>query len=234
MFSFTSDYLNNYIAFKLGLDRAKFTNEELALVEELDLDPAADKEYFEIKEDFLSFFPGLKHLGLKNMYIDKSFINKLKTIKNLESLSLINSNIEDVTSLSILNLKSLSLNNTYISNYEGLSSLKSLYILSLINMGDVDLINLRGLVNLISLSFNKTNILKAELFRNYPFLESLDIDNTNINNLIVIEDLKRLKKLNISYAAYLKNRMFIKRLLNNHTVITVDGINDLSKGGKLG
>ena len=89
MIHFTSDNLNRYIAFKLGVERLNFDIFELSKLKELEIDPCADNLYFEVSSDIFKYFVSLETLTIKNMPCDESFLNEILKLQNLKSLRLV-------------------------------------------------------------------------------------------------------------------------------------------------
>ena len=147
MIHFTSDNLNRYIAFKLGVERLNFDIFELSKLKELEIDPCADNlEKLSTKK--------LTTLILNNTYINNmdklnnfKFLNKLslidmkkvdilflKDLPNLSSLTLTNSKVERENILSIFNLiEYLAIDNTDIKDISFLNDMMKLKVLIIDN-----------------------------------------------------------------------------------------------------
>lgn len=230
MIHFTSDNLNRYIAFKLGVERLNFELFELAKLKELEIDPCADNLYFEVSSDILEYFVSLESLTIKNMPIDEKLLEEIIKLSNLKSLKLVNSSVFDIEKLSNKKLTNLTLNNTYINNVDKLNNFKFLNKLSLIDMKKIDILFLKDLPNLSSLSLTNTKVERESMLSIFNLLEYLAIDNTEIKDLSFLNEMTKLKVLIIDSEIYDNNLKLINSLLKRNVCVLENGIHNLSIG----
>jgi len=178
MIHFTSDNLNRYIAFKLGVERLNFDIFELSKLKELEIDPCADNLYFEVSSDIFKYFVSLETLTIKNMPCDESFLNEILKLQNLKSLRLVNSSVFDIEKLSTKKLTTLILNNTYINNMDKLSIFNLIEYLAIDNTDIKDISFLNDMMKLkvliIDNNFydNNKKLINSLIKRNVCVLEN--------------------------------------------------------------
>lgn len=230
MIHFTSDNLNRYIAFKLGVERLSFDLFELSKLKELEIDPCADNLYFEVSSDILKYFVSLEVLTIKNMPCSEELLNEIIKLQNLKSLRLVNSSIFNIEKLSNKKLTTLILNNTYVNNMDRLNNFKFLNKLSLIDMKKVDILFLKDLPNLSSLTLTNSKIERENMLSIFNLIESLAIDNTDIKDVSFLNEMNKLKVLIIDSNLYENNKKLINSLIKRNVCVLENGIHNLSYG----
>ena len=228
MIHFTSDNLNRYIAFKLGVERLNFDIFELSKLKELEIDPCADNLYFEVSSDIFKYFVSLESLTIKNMPCDDNFLNEIIKLQNLKSLRLVNSSIFDIEKLSTKRLTTLILNNTYVNNIDKLNNFKFLNKLSLIDMKKVDILFLKDLPNLASLILTNSKVERENMLSIFNLIEYLAIDNTDIKDVSFLNDMTKLKVLIIDSNFYDNNKKLINSLIKRNVSVLENGVHNLS------
>ena len=224
MIHFTSDNLNRYIAFKLGVERLSFDLFELSKLKELEIDPCADNLYFEVSSDILKYFVSLEVLTIKNMPCSEELLNEIIKLQNLKSLRLVNSSIFNKK------LTTLILNNTYVNNMDRLNNFKFLNKLSLIDMKKVDILFLKDLPNLSSLTLTNSKVERENMLSIFNLIECLAIDNTDIKDVSFLNEMNKLKVLIIDSNLYENNKKLINSLIKRNVCVLENGIHNLSYG----
>lgn len=230
MIHFTSDNLNRYIAFKLGVERLSFDLFELSKLKELEIDPCADNLYFEVSSDILKYFVSLESLTIKNMPCSEELLNEIIKLQNLKSLRLVNSSVFNIEKLSNKKLTTLILNNTYVNNMDRLNNFKFLNKLSLIDMKKVDILFLKDLPNLSSLTLTNSKVERENMLSIFNLIECLAIDNTDIKDVSFLNEMNKLKVLIIDSNLYENNKKLINSLVKRNVCVLENGIHNLSYG----
>ncbi|MDR1563703.1 MAG: cell wall-binding repeat-containing protein [Oscillospiraceae bacterium] len=158
-----------------------------------------------------------------------SNLEGLQYAKNLESLALIENNIDDLSPIAgLTNLKSLTLNDGAIEDISPIANLTKLKDLDLSNNNISDIATLSGLVNLKRLSLSDNSIADLTSLSDLTLIYDLKLDNNPISNLTPLSRLESITYLSLNNI----NTADISPLseMNNIRELSLDnnGIEDIS------
>ena len=214
MIKINNKALADYVMFKLDKLENEFTEEELSLITEVNLDRST---YKKDQLNDLVFFPSLKKLTLINFHLDNSSLKLLCDLKFLNDLTFDHCSFETGELITGLNLNSLAFWNCHINNYHFVYIMKDLTHLTIVG-GNADLQKIEHLANLEFLQLSFSALENVSHILNLKNLESLYIDNTNIFN-INLEGLINLKLLSISENQYHQNKDYLNSLVRKGLVL---------------
>lgn len=218
MIKFDNEQLEKYLLFKLDKQEKNFSEEELREVEELVLNPVnINGEYNEIDLDIIKYFTNLKRILFINLKIPEKVIEKLFTIKSLESIYFERCDFENISVLTKLNIKEIEFVNCVLADYSFLYNMNELKSLSIVN-GVISIAGINKLKRLQYLQLSYSTILYIEDI-DLPHLKELHIDNTNIYDVSIISELHELEKLSISEEQYIKNREYYSNLSKKGIIV---------------
>jgi len=134
---------------------------------------------------------------------------------NLETLSLSNNNISDISQIYKLKyLKDLSISNNNITDIDAISNLVELNILNIHNNKITNINPINNLIKLNQLNVSRNLISNIDVINNLVELNILSINNNLISNVDVIFNLKKLTFMNISFNKIIIDSNFIEKCIN--------------------
>ncbi len=149
----------------------------------------------------IDFRPLENLAGFKQLYIERTPIATLKSLrqlKNLEILSLSYTQVSDLGQITgMKSLKELVFFHTPVSNLKPVSNLVNLEVLDIRGTAVTNLEPLRNLSNLKNLFLSETKISNLEPLANMINLEILDLQVTLVSDLEPLKILTNLKSLYI-------------------------------------
>lgn len=218
MIKFENKQLEKYLMFKLDKQEKIFSEEELSEVEELVLNPVnINGEYNEIDLDIIEYFTNLKRILFINLKIPEKIIEKLFTIKSLESIYFERCDFENISLLTKLNIKEIEFVNCALVDYSFLYNMNELKLLSIVN-GVVSIEGINKLKKLQYLQLSYSTILDIDAI-DLPYLKELHIDNTNIYDVSIISELYGLERLSISEEQYIENKDYYSNLSKKGIIV---------------
>lgn len=218
MIKFENKQLEKYLMFKLDKQEKIFSEEELSEVEELVLNPVnINGEYNEIDLDIIEYFTNLKRILFINLKIPEKIIEKLSTIKSLESIYFERCDFENIRLLTKLNIKEIEFVNCALVDYSFLYNMNELKLLSIVN-GVVSIEGINKLKKLQYLQLSYSTILDIDAI-DLPYLKELHIDNTNIYDVSIISELYGLERLSISEEQYIENKDYYSNLSKKGIIV---------------
>ena len=218
MIKFENKQLEKYLMFKLDKQEKIFSEEELSEVEELVLNPVnINGEYNEIDLDIIEYFTNLKRILFINLKIPEKIIEKLSTIKSLESIYFERCDFENISLLTKLNIKEIEFVNCALVDYSFLYNMNELKLLSIVN-GVVSIEGINKLKKLQYLQLSYSTILDIDAI-DLPYLKELHIDNTNIYDVSIISELYGLERLSISEEQYIENKDYYSNLSKKGIIV---------------
>ena len=225
MINIQNENLANYVMFKLNKIENAFTEQELATIEELVVNPVdIINESTPINLEVLTFFVGLKNLELANLYISNTDIQNLNGLKMLKSIVFEGCVFENFEAVQTLNVNHLSIINCK-QNIDCVYNIKHLQSLTVLN-NNIYISKLNGLTNLTYLQISHTNIIdKVDI--KLQNLQELYIDGTNILNLEFVKGLTNLKRLSLSQDQIDNNVELVKSLIKKGVVVMLENMVDL-------
>lgn len=159
-------------------NKEDITLEDFLKIKSITLNPVTlDNEYVPIEFDDLQYFRNLESLSISNTKIDEEELKYIYTLPELKRLSLYDCSLDTLKDI----------------NY-----LKKLEVLEFSHLNYNDISSISTLSNLKELKIAGTNIDSLEFIRNLNLI-SLDISYSTISNLEVIKEMYTLQKL------YIKN-----------------------------
>ncbi|GAA0289335.1 hypothetical protein GGQ92_002395 [Gracilibacillus halotolerans] len=173
---FKHDRVRDTVRKKLGIESENVTILDMENLEEFYLNLW---DYDKDKDDSISL-KGLEHAV------------------NLETLSVMNVNIEDTKVIEELN--SVEVINLYNTNIEDLSVIKDLTQLKSLNVAKTnvsDISALEKLTELKSLSLESTNVSDISALEKLTELEFLNLDFTNVSDISVLKNLNKIISLGL-------------------------------------
>lgn len=165
----------------------------------------------------LEFFLSPTRFVLNNNKI--SNLTSLSKLNNIESLSLTDNPIKDISSLKNLNLQELRINNTplrdisplvnintidvlsignNIEDIEPLKYLKKLRLLNISSKNTIDICHIKNLENLDNLSIKGGNVSNIDCLKNLSKLTFLILEDMPLKDVSVIKNFKKLKFLHLT------------------------------------
>lgn len=218
MIKFENKQVEKYLMFKLDKQEKIFSEEELSEVEELVLNPVnINGEYNEIDLDIIEYFTNLKRILFINLKISEKIIEKLSTIKSLESVYFEKCDFENISLLTKLNIKEIEFVNCALVDYSFLYNMNELKLLSIVN-GVVSIEGINKLKKLQYLQLSYSTILDIDAI-DLPYLKELHIDNTNIYDVAIISELYELERLSISEEQYIENKDYYSNLSKKGIIV---------------
>lgn len=218
MIKFENEQLEKYLMFKLDKQGNFFSEEELKEVEELVLNPInINGEYNKIDLDIIKYFTNLKRILFINLKIPEKIIEKLSTIKSLESICFERCDFENISLLTKLNIKEIEFVNCSLVDYSFLYNMNELKLLSIVN-GVVSIEGINKLKKLQYLQLSYSTILDIDAI-DLPYLKELHIDNTNIYDVSIISELYGLERLSISEEQYIENKDYYSNLSKKGIIV---------------
>ena len=204
--------IENYIMFMLDKDENNFTEEELAKIEELVLNPVSiNGEYNEIDLDIIKNFTNLKRIYFRNLTIPEKTIERLHAIKSLERIYFERCDFENISKLTKLETREIEFFSCNILDYSFLYNMHQIESLSIVD-GMVSIKGINKLKNLEYLKLSYSIMLDIDIIE-LPHLKELHIDNTNIYDIPVISELYKLRKISISEDQFVENKKYYSNLI---------------------
>lgn len=212
-----NENLANYVMFKLDKLENGFTEEELAQITEVVIDYNSEQESSFVFLEELKKLKNLRSLTLRNGYIYNDNYNIFLYLNNLSELVFDNCEFENADLITMLRLKSLSLINCKIANYNFIDIFKTLEKLAIVN-GTVELERINMLRDLNYLQLSYSNITDKTDLRVYS-LRELHIDNTNIADLNFLNNLPNLGRIGIDEEQYSNNKDLFDSLMKKDILV---------------
>ncbi|MGX7112082.1 leucine-rich repeat domain-containing protein [Gemella cuniculi] len=128
-------------------------------------------------------------------------IEGLQFAENLEKLSMVNQNFNDIsplknlTKLKYLDLRNVAKDNKSINDVSPLKNLNSLEYLNLFKAEIKNAEELKGLTNLKTLNLGATKIKDIEFLKNMTEITYLNLEHNNISDVSALENLVKVKTL---------------------------------------
>lgn len=212
-----NENLANYLMFKLDKLDNSFTEQELDQITEVVINYEVEKDDSFIFLEELKKLKNLKTITLRNGFIDNDNYKIFLDLKHLSEFIFDNCGFENPDLIASLNLRSLELINCQINNYTFVSTIDSLEELSIVNgIIDIEKINLLKKLKYLQLSYSE---IKDEKELNINNIEELYIDNTNIKSFDFLKKLTKLKRLSIDKKQYDNNKKLFDELMNNNILV---------------
>lgn len=212
-----NENLANYIMFKLDKIDNKFTEEELNNIYEVVINYNDENDDSSTFLNELKKLKNLRSITLRNGYIYNNDYNIFHSLSNLFELIFDNCEFEGFESFSLLNLKSLSLINCKIDDFSFINDFKALEELTIVN-GNVGINKINSFNKLRYLQLSYSNIIDNDDI-NISTLEELYVDNTNIYNFEFVNNLSNLKKISIDKKQYNANIDLFESLMKKNILI---------------
>ena len=230
MIKINSKELSDYVRFALGkLDESDFTQEELDSIEELVIGLNGfngQRDIVTLKE--LSYFHNLKSIEIINLVVNNNEISSYLNTPSLKEIVFDRCMFEDESKIATLNINSLSLINCQINDYSFIYKMNYLRELS-INNGIVCIEKLNNLKALKYLSISYSDVVDPDSILDLGKLKSLIVDNSNIN-LNKINNLKNLNELSISLDQFENNKNLIEELIASNVNVLNESISIFDVG----
>lgn len=209
--------LANYIMFKIDKIGNNFTEQDLNQITEVVIDYNNESESSFVFLDELKKLKNLKTITLRNGYIYNDNYNIFLNLNSLSEVVFENCEFENANSIAYLKLKSLSIINCKIDSYAFINILEPLEKLTVIN-GILEIKKINILKNLKYLQLSYSNITD-DFDLDISSLEELYIDNTNINNFNFLNSLLNLKRISIDETQYNNNKELFNNLIKRNILV---------------
>ncbi|HEX3022061.1 MAG TPA: Ig-like domain-containing protein, partial [Lachnospiraceae bacterium] len=168
-------------------------------------------------------------LKISSLFINSKKVNTLEGIqyaKNLKSLTLVSTSIEDISQLAgLTQLNSLSIGSNKIKSISSLSNLVNLTSLSASDNLIKDISPLSNLTKLTSIDLTRDKINDISALRNLTNLDSLSLGQCDITDIIVLSGLTKLTSLRMNYN-YISDITPLIGLVNLTTLDLADNLID--------
>lgn len=209
--------LANYIMFKIDKIGNNFTEQDLNQITEVVIDYNNESESSFVFLNELKKLKNLKTITLRNGYIYNDNYNIFLNLNSLSEVVFENCEFENANSIAYLKLKSLSIINCKIDSYAFINILEPLEKLTVIN-GILEIKKINILKNLKYLQLSYSNITD-DFDLDISSLEELYIDNTNINNFNFLNSLLNLKRISIDETQYNNNKELFNNLIKRNILV---------------
>ena len=209
--------LANYIMFKIDKISNSFTEQDLNQITEVVIDYNNESESSFVFLEELKKLKNLKTITLRNGYIYNDNYNIFLNLNSLSEVVFENCEFENANSIAYLKLKSLSIINCKIDSYAFINILEPLEKLTVIN-GILEIKKINILKNLKYLQLSYSNITD-DFDLDISSLEELYIDNTNINNFNFLNSLLNLKRISIDETQYNNNKELFNNLIKRNILV---------------
>lgn len=209
--------LANYIMFKIDKIGNNFTEQDLNQITEVVIDYNNESESSFVFLEELKKLKNLKTITLRNGYIYNDNYNIFLNLNSLSEVVFENCEFENANSIAYLKLKSLSIINCKIDSYAFINILEPLEKLTVIN-GILEIKKINILKNLKYLQLSYSNITD-DFDLDISSLEELYIDNTNINNFNFLNSLLNLKRISIDETQYNNNKELFNNLIKRNILV---------------
>lgn len=221
--------LQSFLQISLNKSTSDISKEELASIKNLVLDGVETGYYQMYNPSILNDFIYLEHLTLKNLSVNKGWINEIIKLSHLDNISFINCDIETIKDLIKIRLKNIELKSSHCNDIEEINNFKNLNYISLIDMDLPSLNILKNLPNLLELKLSGSKFKDTQILRTFDRIENLSIDGTDIMDLDFINDHINLKKLCLSKEQIDKNSKLVDDLIYLKIDVYEDGVIHLNK-----
>lgn len=201
----------NYLRKNFNKNDDLYTTFELESVKDITINYKEEVVSSFIFLDELKKLKNLESLTLNDGFIFNMNIDLFNTLTNLKEITFERCNFEDPTYLNNLKAPSLNLINNRIDNYNFIEHMPDKIKLSIINITIRTSILYTISRNLIILDISYSRIIRNESL-NLSHINILYIDNSNIIDLEFTKYMKNLKVLRIDNKQYDKNKEIIKKL----------------------